>query len=563
MSASQQQPSDDPAVIAQRPLPTQAFMQPSVIEWLLICFAQDSQLFSEARELIAEHHFKQNETPLRVLYEALCVSTDRYGGATYETLCAIVVDMLAQNQGLMLTDVQRQIIFRPDEHGLIFQICNPTGVEMEATNRNFSRDLLRRFAYERTVVEPLRRVMNPGFNQGVPENLTDFLSLVTRQQARLATLNSIPEADLTPVIGSQLVSSNVFTQTGVSFIDTTLGGQRIGDANGIIGPTGGGKTTLAVHMAVASAKQAWVDAQITNTEPELVIFITAEEAAIKLRPRIWSAFFQIRREKLDTMTSWDDLSQPGKLEPYELAMQSEQTYKLSEIERYQAYGPQLNACLRVLDLSGSDEYPNAGFGFIDEITSYLARYTQKIRAVYIDYAGIFCERYMQAKGLDEKNYRYLLKTFGDRCRQEISARFGCTTWILHQLKGAVGTSKATKLMHHSEAGESADFANNLTVCLCLGTVDPFTGCRRLNPSKVRYLPGDKITPPTLRINDDFAIMEDVTRLFIPSDTGQFLTPQDSHAIRATEGLEQRVPTGGPRGMRDTAVPLDNSQRSDI
>lgn len=562
MSASQQQPSD-PAIIAQRPLPTQAFMPPSAIEWLLICFAQDQQLFREARELIAEHHFKQNETPLRVMYEALCISTDRYGGATYETLSAIVSDMLAQNQGLMLTDVQRQIIFRPDEHGLIYQICNPTGVETEATNRNFSRDLLRRFAHERTVVEPLRRVMNPGFNQGVPENLTDFLSLVTRQQARLATLNSIPEANLTPTIGSPIVSSNVFTKTGVSFIDSILGGQRVGDANGIIGPTGGGKTTLAVHMAVAGAKQAWADAQNTNTEPGLVIFITAEEAAIKLRPRIWSAFFQIKRAKLDTMTSWNDLSQPGRLEPYELAAQAGQPNPLSEIERYQVYSPQLNACLRVLDLSGSDEHPNAGFGYVDEITSYLARYQQPIRAVYLDYAGIFCERYMQAKGLDEKNYRYLLKTFGDRCRQDISARFGCTTWILHQLKGAVGTAKPTKLMHHSEAGESADFANNLTVCMCLGTVDPFTGCRRLNPSKVRYLPGEKITPPTLRINDDFAIMEDVTRLFIPSDTGQFLTPQDSHAIRATEGLEQRVHTGGPQGMRDMNTPLNPAQSAEL
>jgi hypothetical protein len=561
MSASQQQPSD-PALIAQRPLPTQAYMPPSAIEWLLICFAQDQQLFREARELIAEHHFKQNETPLRVMYEALCISTDRYGGATYETLAAIVSDMLAQNQGLMLTDVQRQIIFRPDEHGLIYQICNPTGVETEATNRNFSRDLLKRFAHERTVVEPLRRVMNPGFNQGVPENLTDFLSLVTRQQARLATLNSIPEANLTPPIGSPIVSSNVFVKTGVSFIDSILGGQRMGDANGIIGPTGGGKTTLAIHMAVAGAKQSWADAQATNTEPGLVIFITAEEAAIKLRPRIWSAFFNIKRSKLDTMTSWNDLSQPGRLEPYELAMQAGQPNPLSEIERYELNAPILNQCLRVLDLSGSDEHPAAGFGFIDEITSYLARYQQPIRTVKIDYAGIFCERYMQAKGMDEKNYRYLLKTFGDRCRQEISARFNCTTWVLHQLKGAVGTAKPTKLMHHSEAGESADFANNLTVCMCLGTVDPFTGCRRLNPSKVRYLPGEKITPPTLRINDDFAIMEDVTRLFVPSDTGQFLTPQDSHAIRATEGLEQRVPTGGPRGLRDMNTPLDPSQSAE-
>ena len=561
MSASQPR---DPAIISQQPLATQAFLAPTAIEWLLVCFAHDRQLFAEARDLIASHHFKPHETPLRLLYDALCLSFDQYGGATYETLADIVSNMIQQNQTIVLTEMQQEIIFRRDDQGLIWQVCNPTGISDEAANQSFARDLLRRFANERTIVEPLRRVMNPGFNQGVPDNLHEFLDVIKTQQARLSTLSAIPEFELVPAIGAPLVQSNQFLKTGVSFIDETIGGMRIGDANGIIGPTGGGKTTLAVHMAVEIAKQCWVESVLTGKPPKIVVFITAEEQGIKLRPRIWSSFFRIPREKLETMTDFSRFTTPGNLAQYERELQSNQEYQLSEMERYQLYGPQLASCLKVLDLSGSDEFPTAGTGYVPEIVSYLSRYSHSIAAVFIDYAGIFCERYMAAQGMDEKNYRYLLKTFGDRCRQEISAQFGCTTWVLHQLKGSMGKSSPSKLMHHSDAGESADFANNMVVCCCLGVADTYTGCRRLNFSKVRYMASANITPPTLRINDQFAIMEDVTRLFTISPSGQFLTMEDRNQIRGMEGVEQRqLPTGGPSGMRDTSTPLNASQQVDV
>ncbi len=562
MSASQYE-TQDPALIAQQPLLTQSYLAPSAIEWLIICFANDRQLFNEARTLIATHHFKPHEAPLRVMYDALCISTDRYGGATYETLASIVSDMLAQNQSLVLTEVQQQIIFRRDDQGLIWQICNPTGVAMQATNRVLSRDLLRRFANERTIVEPLRRVMNPGFNQGVPENLSEFLNVINAQQSRLSTLNAMPETLLTPTVGSPLVSPNIFHKTGVPFLDAILGGQRVGDCNGIIGPTGGGKTTLGIHLAVAGAKQAWADAHITGKHPGIVVFITAEESGKKLIPRIWSAFFSIPRNKLDTLTDWNMLTQPGQLDPYELQMQAGQEHKLSEIERYMAYAPQLESSLRVLDLSGSDEFPNAGSGYIEEVVSYLSRYQVPIRMVVMDYAGIFCERHMQANGMDEKNYRYLLKTFGDRCRQEIAVRFGCTCWVLHQLKGSMGKASPTKLMHHSDAGESADFANNMVVVGCLGIADSITGCRRFHISKCRYLPNTKIVAPTLRINDQFAIMEDVTSIFTVSESGQFMSPEDRQQIRGTENLTRNTQTGGPPGLRDTNEPLNATQQTEL
>ena len=86
MSASQPTEITDPALIAQQPQATQAFLAPTAIEWLLVCFANDPQLFAEARTLIASHHFKPGESILQVMYDALCLSTDQYGGATYETV---------------------------------------------------------------------------------------------------------------------------------------------------------------------------------------------------------------------------------------------------------------------------------------------------------------------------------------------------------------------------------------------------------------------------------------------------------------------------------------------
>lgn len=560
MSASQQR---DPALIAQQPLVTQTFLAPSAIEWLLICFAQDRQLFNEARSLIASHHFKPIEAPLRLAYDAMCISIDRYGGVTYETLAELVNSMVIQNQSIVLTEIQVQIIFRRDEGGLLWQICNPTGIGNEATNRAFARDLLRRFAHERTIVEPLRRVMNPSFNQGVPENLNEFLDVINAQQSRLSTLSSIPRFDLTPQIGSVITASSTFLKTGTPFVDEPLAGMRIGDANGIIGPTGGGKTTLAVHLAVSIAKQNWVESQITGRPPKRVVFITAEESALKLRSRIWSAFFHIPRSKLETMTDWNTLTRPGALDHYERQFQLNQEHQLSEIERYQLYAPQLANCFEVFDLSGSDEFPDAGNGYIPEIVSYLSRVEFPISSVFIDYAGIFCERYMRANGMDEKGYRYLLKTFGDQCRSEISARFACTTWILHQLKGALGKSSPTKLMHHSDAGESADFANNLVVCGCLGVACPFTGCRMLHWSKVRYRPNDKIPPTTLKIDDQFAIMHDVSRIYT-IEGGQFISQEDRNQIRGVEGAQRRMPVGGPESpIRNTSEPLSPSNRSDF
>lgn len=545
----------NPTYTVGRPMATQPALDPHAIEWLVIAAANNQSLLQETRSLIGSQHFKEVEAPLRLVFEAVCESHDRYGGVTFETVAHGVWNRLQTNDRLFLSDAQSQELFRRDPYGLIFQVCQPT-VELNSTNLAYARELLRQLAIERTIVTPLRKVLNPNNGPGVPEfsQFSEFMQQMRHQESRLATLNELPVGDLAPQIGAPLVTANEFVPTGVAFVDRALGGQRLGDCNGLIGPTGGGKTTMAIHMAVAAAKQCYADAVNHNRQSKLVLFITAEESTLKLRPRIWSAFFQIPRRKLETLQDWSQLTQPGQLDPYEREMQINQQYQLSEIERYHVYREQLNASFNLLDLSGSDAFPKAGTGFVDEIVSYLCRYEQPIQSVFLDYAGLFVERHMQAIGADESRYRYLLKTFGDRLRRDVAERFNCTVWALHQLRGGLTDARPGKLMHHSEAGESKDFANNMAVCGCLGVADRYTGCRRLNWSKVRYRPGDEIVPPVLRINKTFSLLDDVTELFTLNNAGQFISVEEQRTVRNFSGLEQHLPQSGPPGLTEPVLP---------
>lgn len=541
----------DPSLSLQRPAPTRPLIPFQAVEWLIYCLGRDQQLLLEARQVLASHHFQPHESVLQLLYEAICSCVDSYGGITYESVCYVVQMRISQSPLYAFSDEQLEAIFRNDSFGLVWQLTKAE-FDYGTTNQAMARELLSQLVYERTVYGPLRRLM--AGNPGVPENLSGVLESLSDQTARISSLQGFPEVNIAPEVGAVLRAPSVFHKTSVGWLDARLNGQREGDCNGLLGPTGGGKTTLAVHMAVACAKQCWQEAQVTGGPAPIVVYVTAEEAASKLLPRIWSAFCDIRRAKLEEFESWDQLTQPGDLDAYELKMQAGQEDKLSEIERYQLNAPIMRECLRVLDISGSDEFPGAGYGYIPEISAYLSRYDRPIRSVFIDYAGLVCMRHMEKNGWTDKDaYRRLLQNFGDQGRKEISERYSCTTWVAHQLRGEAGSFSPTKLMTHSDAGESKDFAVNMAVCMCLGTEDKKTGCRLLNVSKVRYRPGAQVQPVTLKIHDDFAVMQDVTSDYmLDPAANKILTREEAKHVM---GLEQ---VGGPVGMLsadETAVRL--------
>jgi hypothetical protein len=513
--------------------------------------------FQEAARVVQEYHFDPAaEMQYALLWRALVAVAKDYGAPNTETLTVAVYNYL-QQQGGMLPEDLVQSILRQDGQGLIWSSMN---TEADATTLAFARAILQRFLHERTIVIPLRRQLSQGVGGSYPANMGDFLQAIVKQQDTIRSVREVPRAIVAPAIGTPITRTpDVFKLIGIPWIDRLLHGHRVGDANGIIGVIGGGKTTMAVHMAAASAKQCWTDAQQSGKRPEFVIFVTAEEPESKVLPRIQSAAFQIPRVKLAGLSDWSQLTTQATLDHYEQQLSIDiggGQDILSETDRWHLNHQWVNECFELLDFSGSDRYPHAGEGFIPEMVANIdaliqMRNGQQPRAVFIDWAGILCERHMDSIGVTRDQIRHYLGPFGGMVRRQISERFQTTSWIAHQIKGSELTSSPTKLLHHSMAAESTAFATELAVCGCIGVPDADSGCRRLNFSKIRYRDQVEVEPVTVRIHPLFNMLEDVSTRYGVSDDGR------SFALLAdllqTQGMSaagtRNQPQAGPQGLR--------------
>lgn len=456
---------------------------------------------------------------------------------------------------------QLDIIFERSGRGLFFSALQAREAAVDPVNKNLAREILKRFGQERKIVGPLRNILNPRNGGGVPENLAEFMVAIHNEESKLSTMNVVPRVEIAPAFGTPLPPASIFQLTGVPFIDGPLGGQREGDANGLLGVTGGGKTTFAIHIATSLAKQCFADGiRPGDKHPSWVGFATFEEPPAKLQPRLWSSAFAIPRAKLEVDFTWDSLTTHANLADYERRMQQGADI-LSEADRYRRDAPILSQCFDLWDLSGSDEHPQAGYGSVPEIASYVARTVDAKgvtpRAVFIDYAGLAVQRYCQAKNWDlERHYRLQLKLFAEECRRLIAMKYSCTVWILHQVNGQAIDASPSKLLRIADADECKTFAVNTAVCGCIGPADTNTGCRFLNWDKVRYRPPQQVPPVLLRMDDMFAMMRDVTSQY-EVDGKSFIAKDDIARIAGNSDSEAQVAQLGPIGARNAEwnVPL--------
>lgn len=556
----------DPVLLAQRQHPVATALLPQALEFSFYVLGNRRTFFDEMRTLLKPNYFTAEESLFAALWEVMCGLADRIAGKfTFETLALALQEHCYARQ-ITLPPQVANVLFAAGPEGILWSM---THVEYGNEHVAYARGLLQRFLQDRTVVSPLRRILSA---PDAPANIDEILGTVRDHSARLAGMNEIPRVPVSPIRGAIPYEPPLtYKPTGVSYVDGPLGGQVSGDCGGIIAPTGGGKTTVLVHMAVASARASWEEAVRANTTPEFVAYISVEESGRKLQPRIWSAAYNIPLAKLRTMTSWDQLTTQQNLDAYEHDLARNEpgrpeTPVTSESERYDAGQPILDTCFEILDFSGADPYPNAGRGYMPEVASALDQVQQirrqPLRAVYIDYAGLLVERYL-GSNLDDRKLRLWLKKIGDDCRNMVAEKFGCAVWVVHQLRGEAGNSSPLKLMKHTDAGETKDFANNMAVCGCIGVADPATGCRFLNWSKTRNVRNESVTPITLRIHERFAVVEDVTAQFIADDaTRRFLVRSEARQIMGAQAAamapaQVRPTTGaaatqailaGPAGM---------------
>jgi hypothetical protein len=520
-------------------------IRPEVIEAILITAASHEQTFLFLKELITPGHLNRpHEAPLRAAWAGMLAAKDVQTHITYEGLAMYVQDYFQSNphEQALMTSEMYDALFRPDENGLLYAITNsallvdnsPAG----QSNVQLANTMLQRLAQERTVVDQLRDTLNPS-KPGVPQ-LRDVIQDVSDRLNKITASQVLPRVSMSPVFGAPTPPAAVVSPTNCLFIDSRLGGQRVGDVNVLLGPTGGGKSTTALDLAVCCAQQSWVDSNYGERNPAPVIFFSVEEEAVKLRPRIQANWFRIPRAFLEGDINWDTFSTSQNLKPYELDMQAGQPRQLGERERYMLHADACERTMHVLDLSGSDAFPEVGGGYIPELAAYVDRIVSQAgvppKAIIVDYAGLLVERFMDQKHSDaDRALQYGLRRFADTFKKLILSRFPTTAWILQQLKGAAAEYPPTKLLTHADCGACKDFAVNAAAALIIGTADPATGCRFVNFSKTRYVDNSSIRPAIVQIDRQFANIVDVTDAYhCDRMSRQFMPVGASRALGGAE-----------------------------
>lgn len=516
----------------------------------------DPALFADARRLLRPDYFDLITEPhYRIFWVTVLQFMSRYSVPHYHGLQLALREQLRLDPMALSAALQERLLAE-SQYGLLYYCAF-----LPADQRlpRYGRDILQRLLQERAVLYPFRDAVSQGGSGSYLSQFNELLDAVNAQTSMIATLQQRPLQPTMPQRGEPLPAPIALTPTGVDFIDSFIRGQRVGDCNGILGVFGSGKTTLAIQLSVANAKSFFTAGMAQNQPGKISVLVSYEEPKEKLIRRVWSNACQIRYSKMENLTDWSELSTQDTLEDYERRLcgpAAPGSLILSETERWDLTSHWLNQCFHLIDMSGGEDNPGAGCGYVDELASALERIRletgRQIGAVHIDYAKLMCERYMQATGEKNDAIRHYIGQLGDQLRRKIGDHFGCTVWLFHQFAGDQSKRSPTHLMHHMDASESKSFAEHLACCGCLGVMDKTTGCVLFNWSKNRYNANHGRAMPVLQIDGEFRRLVDVSHRYVPdAQTHRFIDPSTRYMIQGHHETSNPVSNGPEGGLVDT------------
>ena len=510
------------------------------LEWLFLHILRVPAIFSEARRMLTSDLFNASEAHFSTLWRTLQAMYEARTPLTHQSIYYALQSQVANDMHRELTQAQTAALLRPDRDGLLFLAFDIADSEFTP---NKARSILQQFLSERSVMGPLKTILQEGGHRTGVANFRGVITAAMSALQSIATISEVPVGKGMPAIGTALPAPDICEPTTLSFMDPWILGQRKGDLNGILGVSGSGKSTIGGQIAIANARNYY--SQYTGAPGQkrrLAVFMSYEEPEWKINSRIWSCAADIRRQKLEAVIetrNWGLLSTQDTIESYERDLPGNSGANgipiLSETDRWNLCRTWLNEHFVLLDMSGADAHPDAGRGYVPEIRAALDRLVSErnaeIGTVVIDYAGLVCRRFMQANNIEEDKIRHKIATIGDQLRTEVTGPLGATGWLMHQLAGAQNKFSSTKLLSHADASESKSFAENMAVCGCLGTRDQASGVLMLNWSKVRYNRNPDTHMPRIRINGDFSRMDDVSdQLVLAESGGGFVDPATRNAL---------------------------------
>ena len=522
------------------------------IEDLMIYLLRFPQVFNAADPLLEVSHFDfDTESHYALLWSVIQEQWHAYGTLTYFELRRELYNLIQADGSQNYTPQQIDALMWEDPNdqgnsGLLYLAFY--FITDDKLNPQAGITLLRRFLHERSVVQPLRTLLNNAGN-GVLLDVQAVINATSTQQIRVQGLGQssvcLPFLDVEeeeevrdsfPVMVEPF-QSNLMHQ-----------GQAVGEAYGLMAPPGFGKTTLLTHLAVNTGRYFYSQASVTNTRPKSVWSFTWEEEAVNLRWRIQACAAGVEKQRLESKVLRQQLTSVAEnnLLAYERLLQSQGSQPQGERERL-ADARWVNEVIRIGDMT----VPGRGENLYQDVYAELDRAVhdgEQIGMICLDHAMMMADRYIAAGMGKQDHMRHILRQIADGAKQ-LAIRYRCSVWIAHQARTALAAKSATAKIVTGAGAECGSFEQPLVYSFVLGPPNN-DDISLLWCTKDRKT-GKAGNSACVRINGALQRIEDCSGQFaVDGMMGRIVNRNETGTIASGNSVTRRAQQTGMHSRRD-------------
>jgi hypothetical protein len=462
------------------------------IDFMVKHFISDDELVTECSNLFKDKYFSEDEKHYMLLVKFVRMYRIDFGDRPNQEALKLMVndDDLVRNSYVM----GNQVSLKDACYSIINFSVSYSKKEIE-DNRNLCRDIIKRFLVERGFHDAIyNNIATINSSQSVIKEPSKFVEDITNVLSEIQSVESSAVFDVIPSVWKPNIV--IGDSIGIPYLDMFMsGGVRAGDVYGILGGFGTGKTWIGISIITSFCKNEnyrKIKAEQDKTEytNKIGVLVHYEDSLDSIRFRLLASMAEIPvRHIVEFITNGTPLSTRDNYRDYEVKRYAgvhDSNIKKPECERFEDAKKILSDHCRIISLNGENPR-HKGKGYIDELTAQInscARSAKSdIGVVVLDYAKLMAERHMN--GTDFSNLRHYIRAIPEKISLEICNKFKCHAFILQQLSGAATKIKPGVPIHHSEASECKDFAENCHRVFCLGNKHPSSGVQRLDASKLR------------------------------------------------------------------------------
>lgn len=451
---------------------------------MLAIIIRNQEAFENARETLKVEALAENTAPeLTVVWQTVLEFYKTHGELPdIDVLLAELQARISNEPDLLTTEE----IKRMDQYvGAAFHM------KRRSLKAKVGMNYLKRFMEDR-IVSDLRTIFT--LSAGTPEDIGQIMEKKTAQINQLSALQDSP-IDMPFPDGWNAVPPILKSPTGIGWLDSlTNGGDAPGEVLGYAGPFGSCKTLFATQLSTQAARLFATEYRRNaggDTRPVLKLsyHVTYEEPLRTLRVRALSHIGMIERNVLETGIV-ADLSTSRNPKPYEREMAKFNHRPLQgELGRWEFAQRTLNFNWRPVDFTGTMEgREHLGNGGIPEIAqaisndlkrqSRMRRIPCAAGKINIDYVGVACKRYLDARGIVEHGteLRHQLTSFPEKAKRLLAERFECSVHAFAQLSGIAASLPPGVVCKKTDTAESKLFLENCDFGITFGNYDKEGRC---------------------------------------------------------------------------------------